>query len=131
VVAVLEHAVGDQASRIPVFAGDVVPRKKPAPDIYLLALRRLDLAPKRTLVIEDSRNGLLAAKAAGLRCLVTVSSYTRYEDLSSADLVVTSLGDPDGEQTEVLLNRTHATPGGYLTLDDLRDCLAGEVAASL
>jgi HAD superfamily hydrolase (TIGR01509 family) len=121
--AVLEHAVGKQhAERIAVFAGDVVPAKKPDPAIYKLAIERTGADPEDTLAIEDSRNGLLAAVGAGLRCLVTVSSYTKEEDFSEAVLVVTSLGDP-GEPTRVLANRSPARPGDQITLDDLRECL--------
>ena len=76
-----------------------MPKKKPAPDIYLLALERLGVAAAEVLVVEDSRNGLVAAHAAGLRCLVTVNGYTEEEDISEAILVVSSLGDPDGERT--------------------------------
>ncbi len=50
-------------------------------------------------MVEDSRNGLLAAVAAGLRCVVTVSGYTEDEDHREAVMVVSSLGDPDGEKT--------------------------------
>ena len=72
--AVLEHAVGaEAAARIPVFAGDVVPAKKPDPAIYRLALERAGLDPADAVVIEDSRNGLLAATRAGLPCVVTVN----------------------------------------------------------
>jgi HAD superfamily hydrolase (TIGR01509 family) len=121
--AVLEHAVGkEHAARIEVFAGDVVPAKKPDPGIYNLALERTGAEPEDTLAIEDSRNGMLAAVGAGLRCLVTVSSYTQGEDFSEAVLVVTSLGDP-GEPTRVLANRTTARPGDVITLEDLRACL--------
>ena len=63
------------------------------------------------LVIEDSRNGLLAAVGAGLRCLVTVNGYTRDEAMDESILVVSSLGDPDGEASEVLANRGTARPG--------------------
>ena len=95
--AVLEHVVGpEQAARFTVLAGDVVEKKKPAPDIYELALTHMAADPTDTLVIEDSRNGLLAAAGAGLACVVTVSSYTADEDFSEAVLVVTSLGEPDG-----------------------------------
>ena len=124
--AVLEHAVGTElAKQFEVFAGDVVARKKPAPDIYVLAVERLDADPRDTLVIEDSRNGLLAATGAGLACLVTVNGYTADEDFTEAAMVVTSLGDPDGEQTHVLANHTSAAPGDYLTLTDLLACLPG------
>ncbi len=76
--AILDYAVGpERAGRFDLFlAGDVVPKKKPAPDIYLLALERLGVPAAEVLVVEDSRNGLEAAIAAGLRCLMTVNGYT-------------------------------------------------------
>jgi HAD superfamily hydrolase (TIGR01509 family) len=120
--AVLEHAVGTaNAARFAVFAGDVVPAKKPDPAIYELALERLAVEPGDAIVIEDSRNGLLAAVGAGLRCIVTVSGYTAGEDMSEAALVVTSLGDP-GEPAVVLANRSSARPGELVTLADLDGC---------
>ena len=84
--------------------------KKPAPDIYLLALRAARRPAAETLVIEDSRNGLLAAVGAGLRCVMTVNGYTEEEDNSEAILVVSSLGDPGGERTRVIANRSAASP---------------------
>ena len=81
-----------------VLAGDVVSKKKPDPEIYLLALERTGLAPDECIVVEDSHNGILAAKAAGLRAVATTNIYTENEDLSDASIVVTSLGDPDGEK---------------------------------
>ena len=89
VQAVVDVMLGaDRSKRISVFAGDVVAAKKPAPDIYDLAARTLKLAPENCVVIEDSNNGLRAAKAAGMRCIVTVSSYTGGEDFSAADRIV-------------------------------------------
>ena len=124
--AVLTHAVGPSAAaRIPVFAGDIVPAKKPDPAIYRLTADRLGLDPADTLVIEDSRNGLLAATAAGLPCLVTVNGYTRDERFDEAVLVVSELGEEGRPPIEVLANRSKARPGSYLTLDDLRACLEG------
>jgi HAD superfamily hydrolase (TIGR01509 family) len=120
--AVLEHAVGaDHAARFSVFAGDIVPAKKPDPAIYLLAVEELGIERGDAIVIEDSRNGLLAAVGAGLRCVVTVSSYTAEEDFSEAVMVVTSLGDP-GEPAVVLANRGRAAPGELVTLADLDAC---------
>jgi HAD superfamily hydrolase (TIGR01509 family) len=120
--AVLEHAVGEaNAERFAVFAGDVVPAKKPDPAIYVLAIEELGLAREDAIVIEDSRNGLLAAVGAGLRCVVTVSGYTAEEDMSEAVMVVTSLGDP-GEPARVLANRGAARPGDIVTLDDIDAC---------
>lgn len=122
--AILEHTVGkEHAAYFEVLAGDIVPKKKPSPDIYLLALERLQVPPEDALVIEDSRNGLLAAVGAGLRCLVTLSSYTVDEDMHEAILVVTHLGDP-GNPMRVIANRGRATPGTYITLSDLEACLA-------
>lgn len=81
----------ERAARIRVFAGDMVPRKKPDPAIYALAATTLGLDPARCVVVEDSHIGLSAAKAAGMRCVVTVSTYTAEEDFSQADLVVPDL----------------------------------------
>jgi len=76
-----------------IFAGDIVTKKKPDPEIYLLAAGKLNTASKECIVVEDSRNGLLAAKAAGMKCLVTKSVYTAREVFTEADLVVDELGD--------------------------------------
>jgi HAD superfamily hydrolase (TIGR01509 family) len=57
---------------------------KPAPDIFLEAARRLGLPPARCLVIEDSRNGVLAARAAGMPVVAIPCAATRDEDLSPA-----------------------------------------------
>ena len=67
-----------------IAAGDEVVEKKPAPDVYLLALARLGLKAKQAVAFEDSIPGLGAALAAGLRCVVTPSVYTRHEDFSDA-----------------------------------------------
>jgi HAD superfamily hydrolase (TIGR01509 family) len=77
-----------------VLAGDVVSRKKPDPEIYLLARNRLDLPGPECVVIEDSRNGLLAALGAAMPCLITTSTYTVDEDFEGAVKVVPELGDP-------------------------------------
>jgi len=85
----------------PVFdliaAGDVVPHKKPAPDIYQWALQRLRLSPDQCVALEDSRNGLRAALDAGLQTVViTVNDYTAGEDFKGATLVVDQLGGESG-----------------------------------
>src|SRR4030042_3344171 len=90
-----------------ILAGDVVAKKKPDPEIYNLASEWLNLEPSECVVVEDSRNGLLAAKAAGMYCVVTTNGYTKDEDFTEADLVVSELGDPpDGTVTvETILCR--------------------------
>ena len=105
-----------------VLAGDVVARKKPDPEIYLRALRETGLAARECAVIEDSRNGVEAAKAAGLFVVATTNPYTENEDLSRADLVVSCLGDPDGERGN--LRQGAGLPGfdGVLTLTQLQAC---------
>ena len=76
-----------------VHAGDVVSRKKPDPEIYELAKQSLGLPSHDCMVIEDSRNGLLAARGAGLPTLITTSTYTVDEDFTGAVKVVPELGD--------------------------------------
>jgi HAD superfamily hydrolase (TIGR01509 family) len=116
---ILETVLGRRrAARFAVLAGDVVAAKKPDPSIYRLAVERLGATPEETVVIEDSRNGLLAATRAGLQCVVTVSSFSAGEDFAEAALVVSSLGDP-GEPMEVLANRSPASPNGQIELRDL------------
>jgi len=84
-----------------ILAGDVVSKKKPDPEIYNLVLARLHLEPAECVVVEDSRNGLLAAKGAGIRCIVTTNGYTEDEDFAEADLVVPELGDPPNVQVDL------------------------------
>lgn len=130
VEAVLEVAAGPENARrfSAVLAGDVVPRKKPAPDIYELALARLAADPAQTLVIEDSRNGLEAASAAGLACIITVNGYTERESFDEAVLVVDHLGD-EQQPLRVLANRGRARPDGQLRALDLLACLREGAAA--
>jgi HAD superfamily hydrolase (TIGR01549 family) len=81
-----------------IFAGDVVSKKKSDPEIYNLAVQQLNLEPTKCVMIEDSRNGFLAAQAAGMRCIVITDGYTEHKDFSQADLVVNELGDPPNIQ---------------------------------
>jgi HAD superfamily hydrolase (TIGR01509 family) len=76
-----------------VLAGDIVSRKKPDPEIYELAKSKLGLPARECIVVEDSRNGLLAAVGAGLPCFITTSTYTAEEDFAEAIGVAPELGD--------------------------------------
>jgi HAD superfamily hydrolase (TIGR01509 family) len=73
----------------PVFetlvSGLDVGRGKPAPDVFLETARRLALPPRECVVVEDSRNGLRAAKAAGMACATVPCPATRHEDFAEAD----------------------------------------------
>jgi HAD superfamily hydrolase (TIGR01509 family) len=74
-----------------ICAGDSVPNKKPAPDVYLLALEKLGLPAEKCVAIEDSRNGLLSSHAAGIPTIVTPGIYTHDQDFAEAALVVDDL----------------------------------------
>jgi HAD superfamily hydrolase (TIGR01509 family) len=81
-----------------VLAGDVVKNKKPDPEIYNLALTKLSLQPEEVMVVEDSKNGVKASKAAGIKTIVTTNGYTEKEDVDAGDVIVSCLGDPAGEK---------------------------------
>lgn len=74
-----------------VAAGDQVKAKKPAPDVFELALERLGFGPEHCVAFEDSLNGVRSAKGANLPVVVTPSIYTDDQDFSDAELVVPSL----------------------------------------
>jgi len=103
VTNVVERLLGPQrrARFAAILAGDVVSKKKPDPEIYNLATKQLNLDPARCIVVEDSRNGFLAAQAAGMHCVVTTNGYTEHEDFSHADLVVGELGDAPNVQVTI------------------------------
>jgi HAD superfamily hydrolase (TIGR01509 family) len=103
-----------------ILAGDVVSRKKPDPEIYLLAMKKAGLTPAECLVVEDSRNGVLAAKAAGIRTLVTLNGYTEGEDVSPGDIIVTSLGEPAGPRAELRSAQGLLAFNGVVTLSALK-----------
>jgi len=102
-----------------VLAGDVVKKKKPNPEIYLLALKKGGLKAEECIVVEDSRNGLLAAKAAGMNVVVTTNHYTEKENLREADIIVTCLGDPDGEKGKLKQGGEGINYNGVLEIDQL------------
>ena len=102
-----------------VLAGDVVKKKKPDPEIYLLGLKKGGLKAEECIVVEDSRNGLLAAKAAGMNVVVTTNHYTEKEDLKDADIIVTCLGDPDGEKGKLKQGGKSINYNGVLGIDQL------------
>lgn len=126
VEALTRSVVGDEAvERMSgVFAGDIVERKKPDPDIYELALAHTGTDPSRTIVIEDSPPGATAAFRAGLKHLVTVSDFTRDEHFPEAVSVVDSLGDP-GEPSTVIAGVDARNHEGFHDLGSLRQLLEG------
>jgi len=82
-------------------AGDIVPAKKPAPDIYTYVMEQMGLKPEACIAFEDSSNGILSSRAAGLKTIVTVNGYTAEDDFSEAALVLDQMGDP-GDPCQIL-----------------------------
>lgn len=97
VTALLEHSTSEDVSGWfeVIAAGNVVSRKKPAPDIYNYALEKMHLDPGECLAFEDSANGLESALCAGVSSLITVNRYTEQHDFTNAVLVLDHLGEPD------------------------------------
>jgi beta-phosphoglucomutase-like phosphatase (HAD superfamily) len=86
-----------------VVTGDDVSARKPDPEAFQLAVERLG-SPAAVVAVEDSGEGLEAAKAAGLPCVVVVNGYTADHDLAAADLVTDGFGEP-GARARVLADR--------------------------
>jgi HAD superfamily hydrolase (TIGR01509 family) len=91
-----------------VLCGEDAPRCKPAPDLYRAALAALGASASDAVALEDSPNGVAAAKAAGLFCLAVPNAVTRGLDLCGADLVAGSLAELPLEE----LVRRAASAGG-------------------
>jgi len=125
--ALIEHSLGGEwFDRFSVLAaGDIVPAKKPAPDIYHHALDALNVDAGHCLALEDSGNGWRAAQAAGLKCAVTINSYTHAHDFDGADLVVSEFGDPGSREITVIQNPHHLKSLHYVTLAHLKELMRG------
>lgn len=93
VEALLAAAFSDEPPDLfdPIVCGEDVAAKKPHPEAYLQALARLDLPPAACLAFEDSKNGLAAARAAGLATIVTPGLYTAGERFDGAATVLADL----------------------------------------
>ena len=119
VIYLLESTLGRESVEwfAVIAAGDVVPAKKPAPDIFEYALRHLGLPAEACIAFEDSGNGLKSSLGAGLRTAVTVNGYTRDDDFSGALLVLDGFGEPDSPCTVL---QGPPLPEGYLTVEWLR-----------
>jgi len=96
VTVLLEHSLGTGTPEWfeVIAAGDIVPAKKPASDIYHYALEKMGLDAAACLAFEDSENGLRASMGAGLKTLITVNDYTLDHDFSGAAVVLSDLGEP-------------------------------------
>jgi HAD superfamily hydrolase (TIGR01509 family) len=97
VTALLSHTLSeDSLSWFEVIAaGDVVPAKKPAPDIYQWVLQKMQLSPELCLAFEDSENGIKSSLGAGLKTIVTINDYTAAHCFDGAAIVLSDLGEPE------------------------------------
>ena len=97
VTSLLTHTLG--AESIDWFeviaAGDIVPAKKPAADIFLYAIEKMNLKAEQCLAFEDSHNGLLSSTGANLKTVVTINDYTSDHDFTGAELVLSDFGEPE------------------------------------
>ncbi|MDX1811069.1 MAG: HAD-IA family hydrolase, partial [Gammaproteobacteria bacterium] len=75
-------------------SGDIVPKKKPAPDIYEYVLNKLGIDASEAIALEDSYNGVKSTTAINLFTVVTPNNYTAHESFEGAKLIVDSLGAP-------------------------------------
>ncbi len=80
-------------------AGDIVPLKKPAPDIYDYVLKKMNLTPEEAIAFEDSRNGILSSLSANLTTVITTNGYTAEDDFSGAAIVLDQMGEPNAPFT--------------------------------
>jgi len=101
-----------------IAAGDIVPAKKPAPDIYLYAMQEMNLAPMQCLAFEDSANGIKSTRDADLATIITINDYTAEDDFSDAVLVLDQLGEPN-QPFHVLQGTVNGD--SYVTIDLLRN----------
>ena len=107
-----------------IAAGDIVPAKKPAPDIYDWALQQMNLAPESCLAFEDSLNGIKSSLAANLKTLITVNGYTKDDDFSGAAMVLDQYGEPD-EPFTILQGDAAFADHKYVNVAMLKELHAG------
>lgn len=97
VTALLENTLGEESIDWfeVIAAGDIVPAKKPAPDIYDWALKEMDLDAADCLAFEDSENGILSSQGANLKTIITINDYTVDHDFTGAAIVLDNLGEAE------------------------------------
>jgi HAD superfamily hydrolase (TIGR01509 family) len=100
-IALLEYH-GLRDCFIQVVGGDMVPRKKPAPDIYQLVVSLLKVSPTACIAFEDSQSGVKAAKGAGLTAVAVPQAMSDDHDFSNADCILNSLADFDEQLLQQL-----------------------------
>ena len=100
-----------------IAAGDIVPAKKPAPDIFDYCLQQMDLQPEDCIVFEDSANGVRSSCAANIKTIVTLNDYTSDDDFNGAISVLDHMGEPTLPCSVIL---GQAISGDFITVNDLK-----------
>lgn len=126
VLALLKYSLGKESiSWFEIIAaGDIVPAKKPAPDIYFYVLEKMQLKPSECLVFEDSQHGLEAALQANLPTIITMNDYTRDQEFSGASLVLNHLGEENNPLEIVMGEKTNAKYFDLNTIQKLHETLS-------
>lgn len=119
VSALLTHTLGVESMDWfeVIAAGDIVPAKKPAPDIYDWALDKMNLTAEECIAFEDSHNGILSSLGANLKTIITINDYTRDHDFNGAVIVLDQYGEPDSPFT-VIAGDSHGHR--FLDIDMIR-----------
>ena len=120
VTGLLKNTLGDEGESWfeVIAAGDIVPAKKPAPDIYDYTLQKMNLPASACIAFEDSENGIRSSLGAGLTTVITINDYTSDHQFDNAAIVLDSLGEPD-QPFQVLAGK--ASHHNYVDLAFLRD----------
>lgn len=105
-----------------IAAGDIVPAKKPAPDIYTWAMEQMNLKPEECIAFEDSHNGIRSSRGADLTTIVSVNGYTAEEEFDGAAIILDNWGEPDQPFTVI---QGDAGDASYLDLDMVKRLHAG------
>ncbi len=118
VTAMLENTLGNESIGWfeQIGAGDIVPAKKPAPDIYTWVMDKMQLTPDQVVAFEDSENGVISARDAGIKdIVVTINAYTSAHDFSGASLILDQMGEA-GNPAKLISGS--GLSGDFLTVSD-------------
>jgi len=120
VTTLLEHALGKESIDWfeVIAAGDIVPAKKPGPDIYDYTLKKMQLSPNECIAFEDSHNGILSSLGTNLATIITINDYTKDHDFTDASIVLDGMGEPEKSFTVLNGNANNYT---FLNCDMVLD----------
>lgn len=103
-----------------IAAGDIVPAKKPAPDIYTYAMDKMNLSADKCIAFEDSYNGIQSSGRAGLRTIITTNGYTHDDDFDGAEMVLTGMGEPGAPFKVLQGDKALLEQAGYISVNLLK-----------